>query len=50
MGLNGPDNNLYKQITKQHAPSTSLQTFAPLPNNNLASIRQIEQAQGLNTQ
>ena len=40
MGLNGPDNNLYKQITKQHAPSTSLQTFAPLPNNNLAqSVR-----------
>lgn len=127
---NGPDNNLYKQITKQYAPSTSLQTFgqmgfvqadiitktllqlpadqltpqgvnaairnvkdfktdilckpwyygqapyhvpdntdrtvspdnhkmvqkqgcfeiAPLPSNNLASIRQMEQSQGLNTQ
>lgn len=95
--LERADNNLYKQITKQYWPSTSLQTFgqmwtsrptssanrvlrsgavpraeqhrpnrrsdnhemvqkqgcfeiAPLPNDNLASIRQIEKAQGLDTQ
>jgi branched-chain amino acid transport system substrate-binding protein len=27
---NGPDNNLYKQITKQYAPNTSLQTFGQM--------------------